>query len=67
MSICAILMGPVECRIKRLDERRVMVRNLLEGVGLLKLKIRQPQLNFKLGFNQILPRLALLDIQRFNG
>ena len=58
-----LAMPPVGRRIKRFDERGMLILHVFSCVCLLKLEICQAQLHFALGFNQILPGLALLNME----
>ena len=59
-------MRPVARRVKSLDERRMMILNRFECLGLLNLKVRQTQLNFELRFDQVLPGFAFFDMDRLD-
>jgi hypothetical protein len=52
--------------VEQLDEGCELRLNLLKRRQLLKLGIRQAQLNLELGLNEILPCLPLLNIAWFN-
>jgi hypothetical protein len=59
-------MCPVTRRIKGVDEGAMMVLDRLKGVGLFKFAVRQTPLNFALGFDQVLPGLALVNVEGFD-
>ena len=42
----------------------MLILHVFSRLSLLELPIRQAQLHFKLGFNHVLPGLALLDVER---
>src|SRR5207244_10304148 len=65
-SILAVLMRPVMSGIEGLNKRRMQGLDFLQRLGMLKLKVGQAELHFKLGLDEILPGLAQLNISWFN-
>ena len=59
-------MRPVRGCIKGFDKRSMMRLHVFERLRLLKLKIGQAQLHFELGFNQVLPGFAFLNMERLD-
>jgi len=66
MPISTRAMRPVWGRIKGFDESCMLILDVLERLGLLKVEIRQAQLHLELGFNHVLPRFALLNVERLD-
>jgi hypothetical protein len=53
--------------VEGLNEGGVALLNVLQGLCLFELSISQPQLDLELGFDQVLPGLALLDSLRYDS
>jgi hypothetical protein len=66
VAIGSIAMLPVWGRMKGFDEGGMLILHVFSRLSLLKLTIRQAQLHFELGFNHVLPGLALLNVARLD-